>query len=614
MWNGDTPRTYTRYERTAGGSAVAVSLASTAVLASPAAGKGASIIAKTQRAIRLDDYGFVGNGVTDDLAAWQAAIVAAGVQGISKIIVPYGATGVSVVSGSIVSGPLASGLVFEAEVPVRTDGAAGCILRYTGAGVCWDITFPGTANASVGRWRWRGLGFKTTQGAATMFDFNSVGNGTRAVGDFDGYAYIEHVRFEGCFASGPDLQSAAQTGDFLRGAKMFQLVVDENCFVRDYRHGIWLYGCDNCDIRVRGFLCGIEVKVEHPPVEGVSAPLGNDNSISPRFLGGAPVASSLPAMYNIWDGCKSTTIHHSLYEDNSLENPSATHRTAFLYLNGAGTTLIKPHFGGGHSFHLGPFARNILMLHPFAAAPALAGSEPVIDAPVSWDFAGAQTGHQITVVGANVNIRDLFGTNPRIQYVGNINVRSGDGVLNQNQPMAHSVAGYAPKQIMARPLGDGSVQWSLANGAIYKQVDGRWVIEFPSAAQGQAFFDLKVGDELLPGIYRFSFRRKAADTATYAMQVRLNGAPVVSAGGLASDGVWREHSYKADLSAAVAGDTVQVIFGPVAGSPNGTAHIEFAALERVSAFIADPTDPATTQAAVISILDILQAQGLMAPS
>lgn len=42
--NGDTPRTYTRYQRTAGGSVVAVSLATTADLASSAPGKGLDLI------------------------------------------------------------------------------------------------------------------------------------------------------------------------------------------------------------------------------------------------------------------------------------------------------------------------------------------------------------------------------------------------------------------------------------------------------------------------------------------------------------------------------------------------------------------------------------------
>lgn len=43
VWNGDTPRTYTRYERTAGGSAVAAPLATTQNLASPDPLKGAAL-------------------------------------------------------------------------------------------------------------------------------------------------------------------------------------------------------------------------------------------------------------------------------------------------------------------------------------------------------------------------------------------------------------------------------------------------------------------------------------------------------------------------------------------------------------------------------------------
>lgn len=43
VWNGDTPRTYTRYERTAGGSVVADPLATTSVLRSTESGEGAGL-------------------------------------------------------------------------------------------------------------------------------------------------------------------------------------------------------------------------------------------------------------------------------------------------------------------------------------------------------------------------------------------------------------------------------------------------------------------------------------------------------------------------------------------------------------------------------------------
>lgn len=565
---------------------------------------------KLRDSISLADFGYAADG-TDNTAVWQNAIAAALVEGVTRITVP---DGVGVVAGSIVNGPLASGITFEAERPVRPDGTEGSIINYTGTGTCWDIQFPSIA-ASVGRWTWRGLGFKTTQGTATMFDFNRANEG-RAIGDFDGWAGIEHVRFEGCYLEGPGLQSAAQTGDGIRGAKMFQLIVDENTFVRDFRHGIWLYGCDNCDIRVRGFLCGIEVKLEHPPIAPPNtSPLGNDNKVYPRFLGGSPAESALPAMYNIWDECNSTEIGPSLYEDNG------GNRTAFFYLNGYGTTLLRPHFGGDKSFRLGPNARDILMLHPSGTGPATVTDAPIIDTPSSWDFGDPQNGNQITVVGANANIRDLFGVHPRIRYLASIGLSSGTGAVKQDQAMSASNSGYAPAQLMITALDTGgNVAPRLINGAIRVEdsnATNGWAMQLPGVGNGILFADFKVGEELLKCWYRVTIRQKRSDTATYLARIQKNGVDVQNLSTTAPTATYVLDEFALDLTGWAIDDSLRFLWKPAAGTANGSVEIDYIRFEPVSANIAFPAGgaivDAEARAAIDSILVLLQAQGLMAP-
>lgn len=94
---GTVPETYTRYQRTAGGSVVAAPLATTSALASPDVDKGATLVRlqsgrtvehKAGDVLSVKDKGATGDGTTDDTAAIQAALDT----GAKWVVAPYSPT------------------------------------------------------------------------------------------------------------------------------------------------------------------------------------------------------------------------------------------------------------------------------------------------------------------------------------------------------------------------------------------------------------------------------------------------------------------------------------------------------------------------------------------
>lgn len=466
--------------------------------------------------ITLADFGYVGdwnaqNGRgTDDTQAWRRAIAAAAERRIGTILVPWGATGASYVANAIVDGPLPSGIVFEAEKPVDPAGVSGVFVVYGGSATCWNIDHRGRGG-SEGRWTFRGLGFRTLDPRATMFDFNrTTTHGTVRDTDPQKYSSLEDVRFEGCFFQGAG-GGAKQTGDALRGAKLFQLVIDETTFIRDFRRGIWLYGCDNCTIAVRSFLCARSVMVE------ASGTFGNDNRIESRFLGGSPAASS-EDVYFVWDNCNSTAIHEPYLEE--LDHARAT---ALMYLDGYETLVLRPHMAGRPAFRLGPNARDVVMIAPSITRYDIV-HHPIVDSPISWDFGYEQSDHRMTVIVASKNVQQTFGTHPRLLWVGAVPA-GGNGRLPFVVPVEAvglaTSAGYGPA---VRHL--SALNWwarstgTVASGGIAGMIpdadaSGGWAVHLSAKTkQGGLSAQLVIGRDIFSRErLRIRMRIRSTDTS-----------------------------------------------------------------------------------------------------
>lgn len=519
--------------------------------------------------IDLADFGYSGDwdGTRgrDDTEAWRRAIAAAAARGAGTIAVPRGATGASFVAGAIVDGPLPSGLVFEAEQPVLSSGASGVTIVYGGTGTCWNVDHRGRGG-SEGRWTFRGLGFRTLDPRATMFDFNrATTHGTVRDADPQSYSTLENIRFEGCYFQGAG-GGARQTGDAIRGAKLFQLVVDETSFVRDFRRGVWLHGCDNCTIAVRSFLCARSVMVE------ASGTFGNDNRIDSRFLGGSPAASS-EDVYFVWDNANSTAIHESYLEE--LDHRRAV---ALVYLDGYETLLLRPHMAGRPAFRLGPNAREIVMI-----APAITRYEtvhqPVIDAPASWDFGYEQSDHRMTVVAASRNVQLTFGVHPRLLWSGAVPTANH---AVRPVPQAIGVAGlaaatgYGPASRTLTPLNWWArAAGTSATGGIAGMVRDAsastgWAIHLsPATPQGGLAAQLVVGHDVFAHErVRLRMRVRSANPAGWFSVVTRSGHGFAQAVPIAEDASrentggkrdsdWRLVEHIVDLAGWQTGDTFE---------------------------------------------------------
>ncbi|MFD1612624.1 hypothetical protein ACFSCW_12505 [Sphingomonas tabacisoli] len=347
--------------------------------------------------VSLNRYGFRGDGRTDDTRAWRDAIEEAAARNIQYIFVPPGETGVSTVSEPIVRGKLPAGLSFIGEG--SRNGTAihvGVRLRYTGAETCWFINFPDFSPVEVGQWSWRGLAFEAIDPRATMFDFNDAAN--HAPVDGGGHSYLVHARFEGCFLKGGQ-GGARQTGDGIRAAKLFDLFIDKNCSIRDWRRGVWLRGCDDCTIEARMDLNTRNIHHEN------SGTFGSNLQIRSNFLGRCPPQNAEPA-YIVFDSGSGTLCMGTFFEGMGAER-------ALLYLNGYGTTLVGNRFAGAPFFEMGPQARELTLITPACPVEQKAW-RPIIHPPESWDFGYQQQDYRALVLGGTKNFRKTAGAHPRL--------------------------------------------------------------------------------------------------------------------------------------------------------------------------------------------------------
>ncbi len=536
--------------------------------AAHASGEALSKIAVSDAFVDLAEFGYAGDWNertgkgTDDTAAWRAGIAAANERNIGRILVPEGASGGSYVAGSVCDGPLPAGLVFEAQRPVDTEGTSGARLIYGGSATCWNVDHRGRGG-SEGRWTFRGIGFRTLDPGATMFDFNRAAHhGTVLDNDPQKFSALENIRFESCWFRGAG-GGQRQTGDAIRGAKLFQFVIDETSFIRDFRRGVWLYGCDNCSVAMRSFLCARSVMVE------ASGTFGNDNRIESRFLGGSPAASS-EDVYFIWDNGNSTAIHETYLEE--LDNRTAT---ALVYLDGYETILLRPHFAGGPSFRLGPRGREITMIAPSITRHQTFAA-PVFDLPASWDFGFEQTDYRILVVGATHNVQLTFGAHPRLQWFAPLPTPGSAALAYASAAQLTTAFGTGPgSRILSALNWWGRAAGTVATGGIAGLTrDGAastgWAIWLSGEIkQGGLATQFSIGRDIFVGEnLRVRIRYRSADTSGW-LSVIASGARGFDTAlnlGRSTGAAYEMAEFLVDLSGWQAGETLEHFV--YVGAPN----------------------------------------------
>jgi len=502
--------------------------------------------------INVLDFGYVGDGVTDDTQAWRNAIAFAGAQKVRTIIKP---AGVSIVTGQICNGSnlLPPGLQFVGAAPVGTTSSQPNELRYTGSGICWDVKYTTGAPLSTGSWTWDGIDFECTNSAATMFDFGDTTTHTPD-GDpnVDPYQFLLGINFKNCQAIG-----GRGAGDFLRVCKGLAVDIDETVSIRAWRRGVWLKGTDNSTIRARMFDNNRSVQIDRMNF------LGNNNKILSHFIGGVDPNNGGGAAFGgetrhlIYDSGLSTIVGEMLMEDTV---------DSYIYFDGYGTVVYSPILSSVMPFfNLSPNAQECVIYSPRVTITN-AGFAPTIQAPTSWNFAAQGSDYRIRIIDAPQTIQAILPLHPRIIQTG----QKRNAARNQ---VAQGTVAQAANGVLQTPLiwtayDNWAVQASPGGGGIKaivqdSTIGNRYVAQLTKDTPNEQSIVLqyRMGQDIQQGLYQLVHRIRLASgvsDAGWAFIVAVNGVFLYGSYPVASTTSYTTTRIAVDLSAVTLGDIVSI--------------------------------------------------------
>lgn len=566
--------------------------------------------------ISLYDFGYVGDGITSDLSAWQNAIAEAQARGVAVIKVPWGAAGVSIVDGQICDGKLPPGLRFVGEgAATDSDPPASFgspTLRFTEAGVCWNIVYSDYDPVETGDWSWENLIFEASDYDGTMFSINDPMSHDPE--DGMGYSYLRNISFRNVYANGAAraLEDAGeQNGDFLRAAKLFHLELDDQCLITGWRRGLWLKGCDNSHISARFVQNNRHIMIER------SGTFANNNIIDSRFLGPITIEGTEDP-YLLMDSGFGTTVLSTFFE----ETDGAAHTAlALAYLDGRNTRMIAPFFAGAPIFRLGANAMECSIDQPISTVSD-AGWSAVIDAPASWDFGANQLDYRLRVRDARENMQRMIGIHPRILYSDS--TKGHDARPEQGRPKDAGDAGVQDRLHLCHGLD----YWGRsADTAVGGGIEG--ILSDAAASHGYAIkldagtanagFELRfvVGRDVMPSWFKLSHRTRHA---TAESDIKWGCIVVRNGSFFQAVHPGAAHTVYESASAAVDGtgwaDDDEIVIRLYEADPSYDLFIDFVAFQPVLAAIAVPSggvvQDSQARAAVNDLIEALQAKGLLA--
>lgn len=501
-----------------------------------------------QQVVRLTQFGFKGDEVTDDTQAWRSAIAFAAANDIQRIVVP---SGVSIVSGQIVDAenPLPPGLTFAGEATRDNPYRLQSVLRYTGTSACWSVTYETESSATTGNWAFEDMTFQCSDPAGTMFDFNdTAGQSPNDDPDGNDYEILAGIRFTSCNAFG-----ANGTGDFLRAYKTFEINVDATSSVYGFRRAFWLMACDNNEIACR--MAGNNRAVMIEP----AGFYGNNNRINVHYVGGTSASFGGEDCYAIYDKGNKTVIGNGFL----LEGIGAT---AHLYLGGYGTEIHSPLLGEGSPFfELADTAREVVLYSPRCTVIDPVNT-PIIAAPLDPNFGNSAADFRMRIYDAPQSIQAIIPDHPRIVMPGRLRTSTRNApdplqplFLSDTGPqsLGHICTAYNYWGTPDSP-GGGGIKAFVQDSSL----DDRWVMHLntDTAEQGIALKFI-VGDDIQPGMYRLVNRMRlssGSSNAGWALIVKYNGGFFSNAFTFATGSSHTTHSDLLDLTGAARGSEVSI--------------------------------------------------------
>lgn len=408
------------------------------------------------------------------------------------------------------------------ELHVATDTSSATELRYTGPDKLFDIKEP-NGTASTGGGRFAKIRFTTTQAGASIFEFNDpsqvpTDNNTTA-------NYIRNIKYEGVTAFG----AGGAGSRFISGTKVFELVTDENCEVRGFERGVYLYGSDNNTIDGRYYLNGRNVMIES------AGTFGNQNKVASRFLG-TPVAYGETA-YCLWDtGFATNVVGTGLEDVNGVSE-------AMCYIGGKGTRFYGVEFGsnGLPPFRLATTARDVVINGGESTGALLA---PIVELPIQIDTAVTLGNYPgVTLVDCSNRLETVCLQSQRVRtsktaalgfdITNFIGSEVNHGISFSIKKLTMTVANYYGKSSGAGWSGapsfipDATSRYGAAINlqAVHNhgyQVDLVVGKQVANGSRIKIDVSYKMGASITTGSYRYIIKRNGVSVANNAIPVALS--------------------------------------------------------------------------------------------
>jgi hypothetical protein len=362
--------------------------------------------------VDVRDYGADSSGLTDSTAAIKAAATA------SKRV--YFPAGTYLCNSALFDNvPVSQGLYWYGEKRGGLDQIDGTVIKYTGSGICFKFQ-QANGTSDNGAMVFENFTFQATNATAGMFQFNDPALTPTPTNDSTTPAFIREIAFKGCAFWGA---GSVTQGDGIKGVKLFELTIDQNCYFRGWRRAIWLYGCDNNTVDGRFAYNG-----RHIQLENVNT-FGNDNLITARWFGVTYNAGE--AQYPVYDAGDHTTM-----VGNDLEPLAGA--TAAMYLNGVYCQYYSLDWQFSNTvppFSLGSAARCLTFINTNSKSSVgvpIIASATTIDAPsILNDYPG------VTFINPAASLMTALRGVPRVMVQGR-QARTTGQLENTGQEVATS--------------------------------------------------------------------------------------------------------------------------------------------------------------------------------
>jgi hypothetical protein len=367
---------------------------------------------KLRETVSVKDFGAVGDGVTDDTAAFQAAIA-------SEPGLLYIPDGIYILASSVIDKtecPNGISFIGSGNAGGPDGGSDGAVeLRYTGAAntACFDIRNP-NGTSGLGRLYFKNLRCTVTQADASFFwinFYNQAGVEYTCTGDGTTPKFVREIVFENVQGIGVGTGAGGTNGDFIRACKMFDFFMDDQCAIAGWRRGVYLKGCDNTETRGRFSNNSRHVHLER------SSTFGNSNVIKSKWMADIVVDGSEPG-YGIFSDCWEDTIDVPFFEPDRGSD-------GIIYLNGRYQYVKQAYFSvspatAPHNvlLYIGENCREAIFDHPVTSTDISSWTITVATPPNWSDW---QEPYQLII--KNPSLRFLrylqesawLLTNPRIK-------------------------------------------------------------------------------------------------------------------------------------------------------------------------------------------------------